>query len=102
MRLMRTTVDIPEDLLRRAKAVAALRGLRLKDIVRDALQRLLLDPGRSLEPAGPVALDAQELAADCVFPIITGATGPAMRALSRDGAQRLLDAEDAERELNPR
>ena len=101
MRFMRTTVDIPEDLLRRAKAVAALRGLRLKDIVRDALQRLLLDTGSSLEPADRVALDEQALAADCVFPLITGATGPAMRDLRRDGAQRLLDEEDVERELDP-
>ena len=102
MFLMRTTIDIPEDLLRRAKAEAALRGLRLKDIVRDALQRLLLDAGRSLEPAGRVALDEQELAAGCLFPLITGATGPALRDLRRDGAQRLLDDEDITREVHPR
>ncbi|MCY4633963.1 MAG: hypothetical protein OXG04_05560 [Acidobacteria bacterium] len=35
---MRTTIDIPERLLRQAKAEAALRGLGLKDIVRDALE----------------------------------------------------------------
>ena len=99
---MRTTIDIPEHLLRRAKADAALRGLRLKDIVRDALQRLLLDAGRSLEPAGRVGLDEQELAADCVFPLIIGATGPAMRDLRSDGAQRLLDDGDIEGELHPR
>ena len=102
MRLMRTTIDIPEDLLRRAKAEAALRGLRLKDIVRDALQRLLLDAGRSLAPAGQTAPNEQELAADCVFPLITGATGPVMRDLKGDSAQRLLDDEDVEREVHSR
>ena len=99
---VRTTIDIPEDLLRRARAEAALRGLRLKDVVRDALQRLLVDAGRSLGPAGRVALDEQALAADCVFPLITGAMGPALPDLRSDGAQRLLDDEDITSEVHPR
>lgn len=97
---MRTTIDIPEVLLRRAKAEAALRGFRLKDIVRDALERLLLDAGRSLEPDRVAAPGQQELARDCVFPLMTGPTGPVMRDLTADSAQRLLDAEDVEREVN--
>lgn len=42
---MRTTVDIPDDLFRRAKSEAALRGRRLKDLVEEGL-RLLLDNAR--------------------------------------------------------
>lgn len=38
---MRTTIDIPEPLLRRAKAEAALEGRKLKDIVSQALELLL-------------------------------------------------------------
>lgn len=34
---MRTTVDIPERLLRKAKAIAALEGKKLKDVVNEAL-----------------------------------------------------------------
>ncbi|MEP6753982.1 MAG: hypothetical protein ABJA67_00660 [Chthonomonadales bacterium] len=30
---MRTTIDIPEPLLRRAKATAAMRGMKLKDLI---------------------------------------------------------------------
>jgi len=30
---MRTTVDLPDDLFRRAKAVAALQGLSMKDLI---------------------------------------------------------------------
>lgn len=30
---MRTTIDLPDDLFRRVKAVAALRGLKLKELV---------------------------------------------------------------------
>ena len=39
---MRTTVDIPDALFRRAKSEAALRGRKLKDLVADGL-RLVLD-----------------------------------------------------------
>lgn len=30
---MRTTIDLPDDLFRRAKAVAALRGMSLKELI---------------------------------------------------------------------
>jgi len=30
---MRTTIDLPDDMFRRAKAVAALRGLSLKELI---------------------------------------------------------------------
>jgi hypothetical protein len=39
---MRTTVDIPDELLRRAKSEAALRGRKLKELVAEGL-RLVLD-----------------------------------------------------------
>jgi hypothetical protein len=39
---MRTTVDIPEGLLRRARSRAALEGRRLKDVVNEALERWLV------------------------------------------------------------
>ena len=39
---MRTTVDIPDALFRRAKSEAALRGRKLKDLVAEGL-RLVLD-----------------------------------------------------------
>ena len=40
---MRTTVDIPDELFRRAKSEAALRGRKLKDLVEEGL-RLVLNP----------------------------------------------------------
>ncbi len=36
---MRTTVDIPDDLFREAKAKAALEGVKLKDVVNRGLIR---------------------------------------------------------------
>ena len=38
---MRTTVDIPDALLRRAKSEAALRGRKLKDLVEEGLRLVL-------------------------------------------------------------
>jgi len=45
---MRTTIDLPDDLLRRAKAVAALRGLKLKDLIASFIER-------GLELSAPLA-----------------------------------------------
>lgn len=41
---MKTTVEMPEELYRRAKIEAALRGRRLKDLVQEGLQRVLEEP----------------------------------------------------------
>jgi hypothetical protein len=43
---MRTTVDIPDELFRRAKSEAALRGRKLRDLVEEGL-RLVLDKRRA-------------------------------------------------------
>ncbi|MBR0753657.1 hypothetical protein JQ604_15820 [Bradyrhizobium jicamae] len=39
---MKTTIELPDDLYRRAKAEAALRGRKLRDLVEEGL-RLALD-----------------------------------------------------------
>ena len=44
---MRTTVDIPDELFRRAKSEAALQGRKLKDLVEDGL-RLVLKKEKSV------------------------------------------------------
>ncbi len=42
---MKTTVEVPDDLYRRAKAEAALRGRKFKELVEEGL-RLVLDAPR--------------------------------------------------------
>jgi hypothetical protein len=42
MGAMRTTVDIPDELFRRAKSEAALRGRKLKDLVAEGLRLVLV------------------------------------------------------------
>lgn len=46
---MKTTVELPDDLARRVKAEAALRGRKIKDLVEEGL-RLVLDSPR--KPGG--------------------------------------------------
>lgn len=40
---MKTTLEMPDDLFRKAKAKAALRGQSLKDLITDAVRRELED-----------------------------------------------------------
>jgi predicted component of type VI protein secretion system len=44
---MKTTVELPDDLYRRAKAEAALRGRKLKDLVQEGLQLVLDEPRKT-------------------------------------------------------
>ena len=41
---MKTTVELPDELFRQAKAAAALRGRKLKDLVEEGLRRVLESP----------------------------------------------------------
>ena len=50
---MKTTIELPDELFRRAKATAALRGRKLKDLVEEGLRHVLESP----EPDRP-ALDS--------------------------------------------
>jgi hypothetical protein len=44
---MKTTVEVPDDLYRRAKAEAALSGRKLKDLVEEGLRLVLQAPRRT-------------------------------------------------------
>jgi hypothetical protein len=52
-RNVKTTVEMPDDLYRRAKAEAAMRGRRLKDLIEEGLH-LVLDSPR--QPSGRPSL----------------------------------------------
>jgi len=77
---MRTTLDLPEPLFRRAKLAAVQRRLTLKDLVALALQRELDGPA----PA------ARRMTA----PPVPLATTPAAPALTNAQIAALLDKED--------
>ena len=93
---MRTTLDIPEDLLRRAKAEAALRGHSLKDFVTEAIRAALRAPDVVAE-GEPSYGDEQVVGEDCVFPLIRGSGGPALRDLTPERVHEILEEEEVER-----
>jgi hypothetical protein len=51
---MKTTVEVPDDLYRRAKAEAALRGRKLRDLIEEGL-RLVLAARRKTRPQPSLA-----------------------------------------------
>jgi hypothetical protein len=50
---MRTTIDIPDELFRRAKSEAALRGRKLKDLVEEGLRLVVDQPSPEGQPERP-------------------------------------------------
>lgn len=54
---MRTTIDLPVDIYRKAKAEAALRGVKLRDMVVTSLTRELNRSDSALAQAGSVRVD---------------------------------------------
>jgi hypothetical protein len=50
---MKTTVDLPEDVLRRAKAEAALRGRKFRELVLEGILRVLDTPEVPASPKMP-------------------------------------------------
>ncbi|MDQ3564033.1 MAG: hypothetical protein M3436_07805 [Pseudomonadota bacterium] len=74
---MRTTIDLPDDLLRQAKARAALDGLKLKDLIARYVARGLA--GAERPPAGDTRTERQR----SPLPVIPRAsTGKPIPALS--------------------
>lgn len=47
---MKTTIEVPDALYRRAKAEAALRGRKLKDLVEEGLHLVLARPSKTAVP----------------------------------------------------
>lgn len=71
---MRTTVDIPDDLLRRAKIRAAERGIKLKDVFAAGLEKELTfekteAPQKGMRRPVPVTIEG----VDWTFPFRTNA-----------------------------
>ncbi|HEX5321636.1 MAG TPA: hypothetical protein VFW46_20930 [Stellaceae bacterium] len=65
---MRTTVDLPDELFRRAKSEAALRGKKLRDLIEEGLRLVVDEPSRAGKPAPQgKRLSAHDLMKDLIF-----------------------------------
>ena len=49
---MKTTIEVPDELYRRAKAEAALRGRKLRDLVEEGLRLVLAAPRKTRRQPG--------------------------------------------------
>lgn len=66
---MRTTVDIPDELFRRAKSEAALQGRKLKDLIVQGLALVVNGSDKDGESTAPPARkpSMHDLAKDLIF-----------------------------------
>jgi hypothetical protein len=101
---VRTTVDVPDDLFRQIKARAAVRGVKLKDYVNEALRDSLYRRERTGEVRETVTRygeDVLVLQDDCVLPQIVGETSEVLRAMTGERIDEILGAEEAVDALRP-
>ena len=94
---MRTTVDIPENLLRRARARAALEGTKMKDVVNEAL-RIHLGPDDREAESGRQLPDRVEIeqAGRFRLPVIRSPR-PGQSAVTPERLKEAESEEDRER-----
>ncbi len=90
---MKTTVEIPDTLMRSAKIRAVREGSTLREILTEALQQYLAAPLVSdATTADPVV----DIDAATGFPVIRAATGASLPTLSVDESYQLLHALDTD------
>jgi len=63
--ILRTTVDLSDELYRQVKAEAALRGRKFKDLVEEGLRHVLGTPGPETSTSHPPRLSVHDLMRYC-------------------------------------
>jgi len=84
---MRTTIDLPDELFRQAKARAALDGMKLKELITRYVEHGLRHGTRP--SSAPRRRQRSEL------PVARPATGRTLKALTNVEIHRILDAEES-------
>jgi Arc/MetJ family transcription regulator len=84
---MRTTIDLPDELFRKAKAKAALDGMRLKDLIRRFVEQGL----RQGAPLSDETLRRRR----SELPVARAATGKTLPELTNAEIHRILEEEEA-------
>ena len=100
---MRTTIEIPDQLLRQTKARAALRGMKLEEPLEAALYYPSGAPSASRLPHGAEdEANVLVLADNCVFPLIRGDCGPEMQDATGEQLNEILEKEEVQRAIGSR
>ena len=92
---MRTTIDLPEDLLRQAKSRAALDGVKLKDLVAALIREGLRRPTAG---AGEAKIPERRRPAP---PVIIPRRGRPIAAVSATDLHRIEETEDEAKYARP-
>ena len=79
---MKTTLDMDENLLRRAKELAAAAGISLRDFVEDALRARMLP-----SPAAPKPFKLK-------LPVVVGRRPPTLDIADRDALYDLMERDE--------
>ena len=86
---MKTTLEIPDELYREAKAKAAMENRKIKDLVADGIRLILSQSASAVErPVGK---------RPSPFPLIRGKGGPLLKILDNKLIAQLQEEEDIER-----
>lgn len=80
---MRTTVDLPDDLIRRVKAVAALRGMKLKELLTAFIEQGL----EEMRPSAPRVAKSD-------LTVLIPKTGRKIQSLTNAEIEEILLRED--------
>jgi hypothetical protein len=85
---MKTTIEIPDDLLRRAKAEATLRGCKLKGLIEEGLRLVLESPRKRRRPRSLASLTMHARGIiNCNFPDL-GSNPKHLADFGRDDRRR--------------
>ena len=82
---MRTTLDLPDDLMRQAKAVAALRGMKLRELIASFIEQGL---GKAPQASPPEKVKRK------LPKGVKKSTGKPIRALSNAEIEALILSEE--------
>jgi len=85
---VKTTIELPDELLARAKSVAAERRTTLKSMIEHALRRELLERDEASAPGSLCGIN------DYGFPVLQAKGGGPHARVSSETVYRLLEDED--------
>ncbi len=92
---MKTTLELPDDLMRGMKIRAATEGKKLKDVIADAIRDSLVSSRGTTFEAPPIVISRSASG----FPYIKALSGTQKPAVTAEQFQRLIEESQLEEDL---